>query len=162
MKWLTIVASLVVLASAPAGQVLTANQGGRTLLFPMPPDPEAIGTQVGAINTWVSMVTLSTPASIHRLGLVYSEYRGTIVGVGWGGSPFTLACHYTYQLAYVLRIPAGWDGGLVIFYHGTGALSDWKAFEDQFGVRNPGRIFHQAADRAISDAANASCGILES
>ena len=68
------------------------GQGRRAVTFPAPPHPDAIGTHVGGISTYVSSVTVSPPVSIHRSGLVYREIRGTIRGVGWGGMPIAL-CH---------------------------------------------------------------------
>jgi hypothetical protein len=136
----------------PGGASLSA-EGGRVIIFPAPPHPEAIGTRVGAIDTYVSAVTLSPPASVHRLGLVYSEIRGTITGVGWGGQPVTLRCHYAYELSYVLRIPPAWSGGLVVFRHGSAPLELWQDLEAALGERNLGRIFHEQADRFVSDVA---------
>ena len=79
------------------GPALSGN--GWTLDFPEPPHPDAIGTQVGAVNTWIRRVTISQPAFVHRAGLVYSEIRGSIEGVGWGGQPTTLRCHYSVHAA---------------------------------------------------------------
>jgi hypothetical protein len=132
-----------------------SGQADHVLAFPVPPNAGAIGTQVGPINTYVSSVTLSPPASIHRLGLVYSEIRGLINGVGWGGSaPGTpRTCHYSYELPYVLRIPPGWDGGLVIYRGQADSIANWEMFEALFGDRNWGRVNHEAADRYASDVA---------
>jgi hypothetical protein len=108
-------AVLCVLSLALATGPTLTGSGERVIEFPLPPHPDAIGTQVGDINTYVGSVTLSPPASLHRLGLVYSEIRGTIAGVGWGGMPpGQLSCHYAYELRYVLRIPPAWDGGLIV------------------------------------------------
>jgi hypothetical protein len=129
--------------------------GEQVIAFPLPPDPAAIGTQVGAINTYVTSVTLSPPASIHRLGLDYSEIRGNIQGVGWGGSSTggLLQCHYTYDLPYVLRVPPEWDGGLVIYRHQYDQVDGIVPWETAFGDRSFFRVIHEAEDRAFSDAA---------
>jgi len=71
--------------------VIVWGRGDQVIAFPAPPDPGAIGTQVGPINTYIASVTPSPPASIHRFGLTYSEIRGVIVDL-WGmtrrGVPF--------------------------------------------------------------------------
>ena len=146
-----ITAATVILAML-TGPAISGN-GGRTITFPDPPHPDAIGTRVGDINTFVRRVTLSPPASVSRAGLSYSEIRGTIEGVGWGSQPATARCHYSYVLSYVLRIPAAWSGGLVTFRHGAAGLALWEQLEAEIGSRSIGRIFHEAADRLISDVA---------
>jgi len=130
-----------------------SGNGGRTITFPEFPNPDAIGTQVGDISTAVRRVTLLPPANVSRAGLNYSEIRGTIEGVGWGSQPVTARCHYTYTLSYVLRIPAAWSGGLVTFRHGAAGLALWEQLEAEIGSRSVGRIFHETADRMISDVA---------
>src|SRR5688572_4488121 len=130
-----------------------SGNGGRTITFPEFPNPDAIGTQVGDISTAVRRVTLLPPANVSRAGLNYSEIRGTIEGVGWGSQPVTARCHYTYTLSYVLRIPAAWSGGLVTFRHGAAGLALWEQLEAEIGSRSVGRIFHEPADRMISDVA---------
>src|SRR3954463_5895002 len=86
--------------------------------FPPAPDTDSIGTHVGTIDTHVDQVTMTDIAPVRRLGLSYWEIRGTIKGVGWGGSTSALLqCPYEYDLPYVLRIPRRWDGGLVIYRH---------------------------------------------
>ena len=130
-----------------------SGHGGRTITFPDPPHPDAIGTQVGDISTSVHRVTLSPPASVSRAGLHYSEIRGTIEGIGWGSQPVTARCHYSYVLSYVLRIPPAWSGGLVTFRHGAAGLALWEQIEAEIGSRSIGHIFHETADRMISDVA---------
>ena len=134
------------------GPAISGN-GGRTITLPDFPDPDAIGTRVGDISTSVRRVTLSPPANVSRAGLNYSEIRGTIEGVGWGSQPVTARCHYTYVLSYVLRIPAAWSGGLVTFRHGAAGLALWEQLEAEIGSRSVGRIFHETADRMVSDVA---------
>ncbi len=135
------------------GCTASPRETGRELVFPAPPHQDAIGTQVGPISTSVSRVTLSAPVSIDRLGLVYAEIRGTIEGVGWGGMPLSLRCHYAYELPYLLRIPPDWDGGLVIHRPGAAELEVFERLETDFGDRSLGRIFHESRDRLISDVA---------
>ena len=138
--------------AALAGPVLSGEEG-QVLVFPAPPHADAIGTQVGAIDTRIDRVTLSPPASVHRAGLEYLEIRGTISGVGWGGQPVAMRCHYTYSLPYVLRIPAGWSGGLLTYRQGSAPLDVWEALEAGAGELSVGRIFHEGADRVLSDVA---------
>ena len=116
----------------------------------------AIGTEVGAIRTYVTGVTVSGPSRLRRLGLNYEERRGEIEGVGWGGVDINGARtnqHYTYRVSYVLRIPPGWDGTLVVFRHGAAPLAFWLDLEQRLGPRNIGRYFHEVADRFVSDVA---------
>jgi len=144
--------AVLCLLVGPTG--IVRGEGGRTIAFPLPPDPNAIGTSLGAINTHVTSVTLSPPASIHRLGLVYSEIRGNIRGVGWGGGTTTLLqCPYEYDLPYVLRIPPGWDGGLVIYRHEFDSVDTVDPWEATLGDRNFYRVIHETADRYVSDVA---------
>jgi hypothetical protein len=134
----------------------------RTLHLPAPSHRDGIGTRVEAqnrsdplIQTFVREVTLSEPVLIRRMGLEYYEVRGIIEGVGWGGENgyARLESHYTYKVPYVLRVPVGWRGTLVVFRHGAAPLVFWKGGETSFGPRNTGRIFHEVADRFISDVA---------
>jgi hypothetical protein len=116
----------------------------------------AIGTEVGTIRTSVTSVTVSRPSRLRRLGLNYEERRGEIEGVGWGGTDITGARtnqHYTYRVSYVLRIPSGWDGTLVVFRHGAAPMTFWLDLEQRLGPRNFGRFFHEVADRFVSDVA---------
>ena len=115
----------------------------------------AIGTEVGAIRTYVTGVTVSRPSRLRRLGLNYEERRGEIEGVGWGGTDINGARtdqHYIIRVSYVLRVPAGWDGTLVAFVRlrANGILAGPGA---GLGPRNIGRFFHEVADRFVSDVA---------
>jgi hypothetical protein len=130
-----------------------SGDGGWTLDFPEPPDPGAIGTEVEAIRTFVRRVTLTRPEIVHRAGLIYSEIRGSIEGIGWGSQPVTARCHYSYTLPFVLRIPPAWSGGLVTFRHGAAGLALWEQLEADLGSRSIGRIFHETADRMVADVA---------
>ena len=128
----------------------------RPLKVPPPDHPDALGTQVGAIHTVVTGMTVSPPARITRLGLSYEERRGEIEGVGWGG--FDIANvrrnqHYKYRVSYVLRIPRGWDGTLLVFRHGSSPMAAWIDLEQRLGPRSLGRFFHELADRYTSDVA---------
>lgn len=142
------------LVLAWAGPSLMAG-GERTLRFPGPPHSTAIGTQVGPVSTRIRQVTLSPPTSVRRYGLHYTEVRGEIEGIGWGGDTDAglLTAHYAYRLPYVLRIPPGWDGTLVVHRHGVGPTALWRALEQTLGPRNFGRTFHETADRFVSDVA---------
>jgi hypothetical protein len=139
-----------------AGTKDAAKPTFRQLRVPPPDHPDAIGTQVGAIDTFVTGITVSPPARVTRLGLSYEERRGEIEGVGWGG--FDIANvrrnqHYKYRVSYVLRIPQGWDGTLLVFRHGSSPLAVWIDLEQRLGPRSIGRFFHELADRYTSDVA---------
>lgn len=133
----------------------------RVLHLPLPPHRDGIGTRVTpltrsdpAIDTHVDTVTMSDAVRIQRAGLEYFEVRGTIEGVGWGGNNGTqLRSHYSYKFPYVLRIPVGWNGTLVVFRHGSSGLLAWKRLEVLLGPRNVGRHFHEYGDRVVSDVA---------
>jgi len=147
---------LCVLGLSGTGSSILSGEAGQVIQFPASPDPGAIGTHVGNIDTYVRGVTLSPPASIHRFGLVYSEIRGVLQGIGWGGfdAPGVFrACHYTYELPYVLRIPPDWSGGLVIYRGQTDSLANWEAYEAIDQERSFARVNHEAADRYASDVA---------
>lgn len=147
--------SIFALLLAWPGQSLMAGGGERTLRFPGPPHATAIGTQVGPVNTQIQQVTLSPPVSVQRYGLHYTEVRGEIEGIGWGGTndDGRLTSHYTYRLPYVLRIPPGRDCTLVVHRHGVAPIGFWVMLEENLGSRNFGRTFHETADRFVSDVA---------
>jgi hypothetical protein len=111
---------------------------------------------VGGISTAVRTVTASAPSVVHRYGLLYIEVRGEVEGIGWGGVDRANAfrqTHYEYRYPYVLRIPFGWDGTLVVHRHGTGPIALWEGLEATLGERNFARRFNETADRVVSDAA---------
>lgn len=56
-------------------------------------------------------------------------------------------------MSYVLRIPPGWDGTLVVFRHGAAPMAFWLDLEQRLGPRNIGPFFHEVADRFVSDVA---------
>jgi hypothetical protein len=147
--------SLVLFLSC--GHLLSASdRGERVLRFPEPPDPRAIATEVGSIRTYIRQVTVSRPVPVYRYGLFYFEIRGVIEGVGWGGqnsANVRLQQHYTYRLPYVLRVPPGWKGTVVVHRHGTAAIALWQSLEATLGERSFGRRFHETADRFVSDVA---------
>jgi hypothetical protein len=149
-------AALPLFFGHPASAVAGADGAGRTVRFPAPPHPDAIATEVGPVRTYVRQVTVGPPVYVRRYGLGYSEVRGEIEGVGWGGQDAagTLRrAHYGYKLAYVLRIPPRWDGTLVVHRHGTGPFALWQGLEASLGERNFARRFHETADRLVSDVA---------
>jgi hypothetical protein len=145
--------ALLALALVMPGTVLGHT---RTLELPSPPHAGSIGTQVDGIGTAVRSITVSAPDLVHRYGLLYIEVRGEVEGVGWGGVDATNAfrqTHYDYRYPYVLRIPFGWDGTLVVHRHGTAPIALWEGLEASLGERNFARQFHETADRVVSDAA---------
>mgnify|MGYP003576875436 CR=1 FL=1 len=128
----------------------------RTLELPSPPNAGSIGTHVDGIDTAVRSITVSTTDLVHRYGLLYIEVRGEVEGVGWGGVDRANAFKqtpYEYRYPYVLRIPFGWDGTLVVHRHGTGPIALWEGLEASLGERNFARQFHETADRVVSDTA---------
>ena len=144
--------------------VFTRAQGReQTLEIPAPPSANAIGTRIDppnrsepTINTYVRQVTLSEPTRINRSGLDYYEVKGTIEGIGWGGAGAGAVRYespYTYKVPYVLRIPMGYHGTLVVFRHGNAAFEAWAALDRRFGPRSIGRVFQDYGDRVVSDAA---------
>jgi hypothetical protein len=140
----------------PGDYAVSAHGGHRSLRFPEPPHPDAIGTSVGPVHTSVRRVTVASAVAVHRLGLTYEEIRGQIEGIGWGGQDAANVrrqAHYTYRYPYVLRIPPGWNGTLVVHRHGTGPIALWQTFEAGLGDRNGARAFHESADRFVSDVA---------
>jgi hypothetical protein len=159
MKKICVLFSLLVAALWGSERVET-QASARSLQFPAPPHRDAIGTHIEpltrsdpSIETFVKEVTLSEPVRIRRGGLDYFEVRGTIEGVGWGGENgyVRLESHYTYKIPYVLRVPTGWRGTLVVFRPGSAPIVTWKGFERMYGARSVGRIFHEYGDRLISD-----------
>ena len=145
--------ALLALAFVMPGTVLGHT---RTLELPSPPHAGSIGTHVDGIDTAVRRITVSAPDLVHRYGLFYIEVRGEVEGVGWGGVDRANAfkqTHYDYRYPYVLRIPFGWDGTLVVHRHGTGPIALWEGLEASLGERNFARQFHETADRVVSDAA---------
>jgi hypothetical protein len=149
-----VVCLLAVVLSAAA---LSASKSTfRSLKVPLPGSSHEIATRVGGIQTFVTGLTVSRPAQIRRLGLTYEERRGEIEGVGWGGIDIAGVRrnqHYKYRVSYVLRVPPGWDGTLLVFRHGTSPMATWIDLEQRLGPRSLGRFFHELADRYTSDVA---------
>jgi hypothetical protein len=153
---LAMLALLFSVSGYPSIDAAGDDESVRTIRFPAPPHSHAIGTAVGSIQTSIQQVTLSPAASVHRYGLEYSEVRGVIEGIGWGGQTAGgtfLQAHYSYRSAYVLRIPPGWDGTLVVHRHGVAPIALWQALEAALADRNFARAFHETADRLVSDVA---------
>lgn len=152
---LCILALLAFLVPAPA-RSHDDDKAARVMRVPLPPHPRAIGTDVDAIHTYVTKVTISPPVRVRRHGLRYEERRGEIEGIGWGGADIDTnrtTQHYTYRVSYVLRVPPNWDGTLVVFRHGVAPMTFWLERERLLGVQATGRFFHEIADRAVSDVA---------
>ena len=150
-------ACLIGLLLASSGDMsIEAHGNPRSWRFPQPPHPDAIGTSVGPVQTSIQRVTVSSVVMVRRFGLIYDEIRGQIGGIGWGGQDAANVfrqAHYSYRYPYVLRIPPGWNGTLVVHRHGTGPLALWQLLEASLGDRNGARAFHESADRFVSDVA---------
>ena len=161
MKTTTLARLLLIALLCPVSFV-AGQSGTRTLQFPLPPHRDAIGTQIAPANrshptigTYIREVTLSELRRIQRAGLEYFEVTGLIDGIGWGGAGIfgRLESHYTYRVPYVLRVPIGWTGTLVVFRHPNSGFLNWKQAEASLGTRNIGRHFHEYSDWLVSDVA---------
>jgi hypothetical protein len=86
-----------------------------------------IGTTLSgdfAINTHAESVTYSGPVSVIIHGMPVLEIRGTVSGVGWGGSGLVgraANAHYRYNIPFVARWRRAGNRPRLVFYnHGGG------------------------------------------
>jgi hypothetical protein len=118
-----------------------------------------------AVQTSITSVTYESPVVVTRHGLTYNEVLGTIQGIGWGGEfqdltgpllpppePFPSLSHYTYNIPFVLRWTASWDGTLVAYAHGYTPLSFSVLSDSDLGNDNEARRFDIAEGQFVSDA----------
>jgi hypothetical protein len=82
-----------------------------------------IGTQIDAIDTQVEQVAYTGPVAKIVDSLPVLEIRGTVSGIGWGGTGIVprASAHYRYDIPFVAR----WQSSgvlprLVFFQHGGG------------------------------------------
>lgn len=107
-----------------------------------------IGTNVSApviIKTHVDSVTYSEPADVVINGLAAVEIRGTVSGVGWGGTGIVDRAaneHYQYSIPFVARWRKhGHCPRLVFYNHGGGrCLMDAVRREKAAGAANENRF----------------------
>jgi hypothetical protein len=139
MTWdrsLLAVAALLGLASVPAAHADTT--------VPI----TGIGTSVTGnfvINTHADSVTYSDPVDVVIGGLAAVEIRGTVSGVGWGGSGIVARAanaHYNYKIPFVARWRKhGRCQRLVFYNHGGGpSLIAAVKREKQSGAANASRF----------------------
>src|SRR5439155_25385643 len=85
-----------------------------------------IGTSVMdafAINTHADSVTYSDPVDVMVGGLAAIEIRGTVSGVGWGGSGIVTRAanpHYQYEIPFVARWRKQGPCNRLVFYNHGG------------------------------------------
>ena len=88
-----------------------------------------IGTQLTGdftINTHVDSVTYANPVAVIIHGIPAVEIRGTVSGVGWGGTgivPRAVNAHYRYQIPFVARWRRDCPGCRLVFFNHGGGLS---------------------------------------
>jgi len=117
------------------------------------------------VHTSITSVTYENPVVVKRNGLNYIEVLGVIHGTGWGGEfqdlsgpllpppePFPSLSHYTYNIPFVLRWTANWDGTLVAYAHGYTPLSFSVLFDSDLGNDNEARRSDIAEGQFVSDA----------
>src|SRR3954471_8168388 len=128
------------------------------------PDVFGDGSNV-PVHTSITSVTYENPVVVKRNGLVYLETVGTIQGIGWGGEfqdlsgpllpppePLPALSHYTYNIPFVLRWAANWDGTLVAYAHGYTPLNFSVLSDQDLGSGNEARRFDIAEGQFVSDA----------
>jgi hypothetical protein len=117
------------------------------------------------VQTSITSVTYENPVVVQRNSLHYIEVLGTIQGIGWGGEfqdlsgpllpppePFPSLSHYTYNIPFVLRWTANWDGTLVAYAHGYTQLNFSVLADSDLGNDNEARRLDIAEGQFVSDA----------
>jgi hypothetical protein len=107
-----------------------------------------IGTSVkGAfvINTHADSVTYSDPVDVVINGMAAVEIRGTVSGVGWGGTGIVARAanaHYNYNIPFVARWRKHEPGQRLVFYNHGGGPSVIAAVKrnKQSGAANASRF----------------------
>ena len=128
------------------------------------PDVFGNGSNV-PVQTSITSVTYENPVVVNRTGLNYIEVVGSIQGIGWGGEfqdlsgpllpppqPLPSLSHYTFNIPFVLRWAANWDGVLVAYAHGYTPLSFTLLSESDLGPNNEARRLDLAEGQFVSDA----------
>jgi hypothetical protein len=124
---------------------------------------DAFGDGTGVqIHTSVARVGYDPPVAVRGAGFAYLEVHGSVQGTGWGGGLDDLAgpgptsaaeAHYGYDVPFVLRWRASFDGTLVHYAHGRMNLG-LNAFADQvLGPANEGRRLHELESVYATEAA---------
>lgn len=102
-------------------------------------------TDVFVINTHVDIVTYSDPVEVTIRGMRVVEIRGTVSGVGWGGSGIVsraVSAHYHYNIPFVARWRAHGPSHRLVFYNHGGGPSVIAAVKrnKQSGAANASRF----------------------
>jgi hypothetical protein len=145
--WMLVVALLFGAQAAGAADVVDTaiGQGISTTVT----DVFGPGSGV-SIATSITSVTYGSPAKITRQGITFYELQGSVQGIGWGGGldsmggpgPTTHAeAHYAYDVPFVLRLPAGFDGTLLYYQHGYASLGFSAVLDFFLGADNDARRF---------------------
>ena len=116
-----------------------------------------IGTSITdkvAIHTHVDTVTHSNPTDVVLDGLPAVEIRGTVTGVGWGGSGLVTRAadaHYRYDIPFVARWRRGCTCQRLVFYNHGGGLNLIGAVlrEKQVGAANSNRTAELNGDLLV-------------
>jgi hypothetical protein len=113
-----------------------------------------IGTSVTGgfvINTHADSVTYSDPVDVVINGMAAVEIRGTVSGVGWGGSGIVARAanaHYSYKIPFVARWRKDGPRERLVFYNHGGGLSVIAAVkrDKQAGAANANRFAELIGD----------------
>jgi hypothetical protein len=116
-----------------------------------------IGTKIDAIDTRVEQVTYAGPTPKVVDGLPVLEIRGTVSGIGWGGTGIVprASAHYRYDIPFVARWrSSGALPRLVFFQHG-GGLSLMVALQREklAGAANHHRVAELNGDLMVGTPA---------
>jgi hypothetical protein len=111
------------------------------------------------VRTSIASVSYEAPRRLVSGGLAYREVKGTVRGVGWGGlvdpldGPFPsdeAEAPYTYDVPFVLRWPAAFDGTLVAYLHGRPHMSLGALGEAVLGEASEARRYDEAESGFVS------------
>jgi hypothetical protein len=116
-----------------------------------------IGTSVTdafVINTHADSVTYSDPVDVEINGMAAVEIRGTVSGVGWGGSGIVaraVNAHYNYKIPFVARWRRHVPGQRLVFFNHGGGPSVITAVkrDKQAGVANVSRFAELNGDLLV-------------
>jgi hypothetical protein len=106
------------------------------------------------INTHADRVTYSGPVAVLIRGMPVLEIRGTVSGVGWGGSGIVeraANAHYHYDIPFVARWRRDGAGQRLVFYnHGGGRSVILAVKRDKLsGTANPNRFAELDGDLLV-------------
>jgi hypothetical protein len=131
--------ALLILALAPAAS-------GETVV-PI----TGIGTQIDSIDTRVERVSYTGPVATTVDGLRVLEIRGTVSGIGWGGTGVVprASAHYRYDIPFVARWRSASALPRLVFFHHGGGLNLMVAIQREklVGAANHHRIAELNGDQ---------------